>query len=301
MAFGLREPVGDGVKRRRVRPEPKVARTDDNVFSEVTPRLHATAPRHNAVARAPDRGGRRRRSSLQRRVKVVRVDAVAAGEFVEAPCVRCARMAGERRAERDDETNEFRRVLREFAGVDAADPGVDDCGDSSGKDLFLGVTPSRPPVTFCTNCRSTRILGCGPSKRKTKLPTTAPTSIGAAHGGHMGITTSSGPGIALKGEAIGLAIMMELPLLVINIQRGGPSTGLPTKTEQADLFQAILGRNGESPMPVIAARSPSDCFDVAQEASGSAPRRDLRRRGGRPGTGPHRAARPGRRPWTPRR
>jgi 2-oxoglutarate ferredoxin oxidoreductase subunit alpha len=82
----------------------------------------------------------------------------------------------------------------------------------------------------------------------------------------MAITTSSGPGIALKGEAIGLAIMLELPLLVLNIQRGGPSTGLPTKTEQADLFQAILGRNGESPLPVIAAKSPSDCFDVAQEA-----------------------------------
>ena len=91
-------------------------------------------------------------------------------------------------------------------------------------------------------------------------------SIGAAYGGHMAITTSSGPGIALKGEAIGLAMMLELPLLVINIQRGGPSTGLPTKTEQADLFQAICGRNGESPMPVIAAKSPSDCFEVAQEA-----------------------------------
>jgi 2-oxoglutarate ferredoxin oxidoreductase subunit alpha len=82
----------------------------------------------------------------------------------------------------------------------------------------------------------------------------------------MAITTSSGPGIALKGEGIGLAIMLELPMLVINIQRGGPSTGLPTKTEQADLFQAVIGRNGESPMPVIACRSPAECFEVAQEA-----------------------------------
>ncbi len=82
----------------------------------------------------------------------------------------------------------------------------------------------------------------------------------------MAITTSSGPGIALKQEAMGLAVMTELPLLIINVQRGGPSTGLPTKTEQADLLQAMYGRNGECPMPVIAARSPADCFDVVQEA-----------------------------------
>jgi len=82
----------------------------------------------------------------------------------------------------------------------------------------------------------------------------------------MGVTASSGPGIALKGEALGLAVMTELPMVVINVQRGGPSTGLPTKTEQADLLQAFFGRNGECPMPILAARSPADCFDVAQEA-----------------------------------
>jgi 2-oxoglutarate ferredoxin oxidoreductase subunit alpha len=91
-------------------------------------------------------------------------------------------------------------------------------------------------------------------------------AIGAAFAGKMGVTGSSGPGIALKGEGIGLAVMLELPLIVINVQRGGPSTGLPTKTEQADLFQAILGRNGECPMPVLAAQSPVDCFYVALEA-----------------------------------
>ena len=91
-------------------------------------------------------------------------------------------------------------------------------------------------------------------------------TIGAAFGGAMAVTTSSGPGIALKGEAMGLAMMLELPMLIINVQRGGPSTGLPTKTEQSDLLQAMFGRNGECPMPVIAARSPADCFDVAQEA-----------------------------------
>lgn len=82
----------------------------------------------------------------------------------------------------------------------------------------------------------------------------------------MGVTTSSGPGIALKAEAMGLALMLELPLLVIDVQRGGPSTGLPTKTEQADLLQVMFGRNGEAPLPVLAARSPGDCFDIVQDA-----------------------------------
>src|SRR5207237_1643621 len=91
-------------------------------------------------------------------------------------------------------------------------------------------------------------------------------AIGAAVGGAMGVTASSGTGIALKTEAIGLAVMTELPLLVINVQRGGPSTGLPTKTEQADLLQALYGRNGECPVPVVAARSPADCFNAAIEA-----------------------------------
>lgn len=92
-------------------------------------------------------------------------------------------------------------------------------------------------------------------------------AIGASYGGVLAATASSGPGIALKGEALGLAVMVELPLVVINVQRGGPSTGMPTKTEQADLFQAVWGRNGECPMPVIAASTPSDCFDVAIEAA----------------------------------
>lgn len=91
-------------------------------------------------------------------------------------------------------------------------------------------------------------------------------AIGAAFGGSLAVTGTSGPGLALKSEAINLAVMTELPLVVINVQRGGPSTGLPTKTEQSDLFQALLGRNGESPIPVIAAASPADCFDAAIEA-----------------------------------
>ncbi len=91
-------------------------------------------------------------------------------------------------------------------------------------------------------------------------------AIGAAYGGLMAVTTSSGPGIALKAEAMGLALMLELPMLVINVQRGGPSTGLPTKTEQSDLLQAMFGRNGEAPLPVLAASSPSDCFEIIQDA-----------------------------------
>ncbi|OBG87555.1 2-oxoglutarate ferredoxin oxidoreductase subunit alpha [Mycobacterium sp. NS-7484] len=92
-------------------------------------------------------------------------------------------------------------------------------------------------------------------------------AIGASYGGALGVTSTSGPGVSLKSEAIGLAVMTELPLVIIDVQRGGPSTGLPTKTEQADLLQALFGRNGESPVAVLAPRSPSDCFDIAVEAS----------------------------------
>jgi len=92
-------------------------------------------------------------------------------------------------------------------------------------------------------------------------------AIGASFGGALAVTTTSGPGLALKTEAVGLAVMTELPLVIVNVQRGGPSTGLPTKTEQADLLQALYGRNGESPVPVLAASTPSDCFYMAFEAA----------------------------------
>ena len=91
-------------------------------------------------------------------------------------------------------------------------------------------------------------------------------ALGAAFGGSIGVTTTSGPGLALKSETIGLAVSLELPLVVVDVQRGGPSTGLPTKTEQADLLQAMFGRNGEAPVPIVAPRSPADCFDAALEA-----------------------------------
>src|ERR1051325_9784707 len=91
-------------------------------------------------------------------------------------------------------------------------------------------------------------------------------ALGASYGGHLGITATSGPGMDLKAETIGLAAMLELPLVVIDVQRAGPSTGMPTKTEQTDLLMALHGRHGESPLPVIAASTPADCFDVAVEA-----------------------------------
>jgi 2-oxoglutarate ferredoxin oxidoreductase subunit alpha len=92
-------------------------------------------------------------------------------------------------------------------------------------------------------------------------------ALGAAFGGSLAVTTTSGPGVALKSETVGLAVSLELPLLIVDIQRGGPSTGLPTKTEQADLLQAMYGRNGEAPVPVVAPRTPADCFDAAVEAA----------------------------------
>jgi 2-oxoglutarate/2-oxoacid ferredoxin oxidoreductase subunit alpha len=156
-------------------------------------------------------------------------------------------------------------TYKNISGNTATAWGLMTAARLSGKELFLGSYPITPASDILHELSKYKNYGVRTLQAEDEIAAIC-SAIGAAYGGHMAITTSSGPGIALKGEAIGLAIMLELPLLVLNIQRGGPSTGLPTKTEQADLFQAILGRNGESPMPVVAARSPSDCFDVAQEA-----------------------------------
>jgi 2-oxoglutarate ferredoxin oxidoreductase subunit alpha len=135
----------------------------------------------------------------------------------------------------------------------------------SDKELFLGSYPITPASDILHELSKYKNFGVRTFQAEDEIAAIT-ASIGAAFGGAMAITTSSGPGIALKGEALGLVMILELPLLIINIQRGGPSTGLPTKTEQSDLFQAIFGRNGEAPIPVVAARSPADCFDVAREA-----------------------------------
>jgi len=156
-------------------------------------------------------------------------------------------------------------TYRNIMGNTALAWGLMAAANRSGKDLFLGSYPITPASDILHELSKFKNFGVRTFQAEDEIAAIS-SAIGAAYGGHMAITTSSGPGIALKSEAIGLAIMLELPLLVMNIQRGGPSTGLPTKTEQADLFQAVLGRNGEAPLPVIAARSPSDCFQVALDA-----------------------------------
>jgi len=135
----------------------------------------------------------------------------------------------------------------------------------SGKDLFYGTYPITPASDILHELSRHKNFGVRTFQAEDEIAAMC-SVVGAAFAGSMAVTGSSGPGIALKGEAMGLGMILELPMIIINVQRGGPSTGLPTKTEQSDLMQVIFGRNGESPIPVIAARSPGDCFDVAIEA-----------------------------------
>ncbi len=154
---------------------------------------------------------------------------------------------------------------RNIMGNQALAWGLIAASQQSGKELFYGSYPITPASDILHELSKYKNFGVRTCQAEDEIAAVC-AAIGAAFGGAMAVTTSSGPGIALKGEALGLAVILELPLLVVNVQRGGPSTGLPTKTEQSDLLQVVYGRNGESPMPVLAARSPSDCFDVAQEA-----------------------------------
>jgi len=135
----------------------------------------------------------------------------------------------------------------------------------SGLNLFLGSYPITPASDILHDLAKYKNFGVKTFQAEDEIAAIT-SAIGAAYGGSLGITTTSGPGMALKAEAMGLAVMLEIPLIIINIQRGGPSTGLPTKTEQSDLMQAYYGRNGECPMPIIASCTPGDCFDVAYEA-----------------------------------
>ncbi|WP_181808704.1 2-oxoacid:acceptor oxidoreductase subunit alpha [Streptomyces shenzhenensis] len=132
--------------------------------------------------------------------------------------------------------------------------------------LFLGSYPITPASDILHELSRHKNFGVRTFQAEDEIAGIG-AALGAAFGGSLGVTTTSGPGVALKSETIGLAVSLELPLLVIDIQRGGPSTGLPTKTEQADLLQAMFGRNGEAPVPVIAPRTPADCFDAAVEAA----------------------------------
>jgi 2-oxoglutarate ferredoxin oxidoreductase subunit alpha len=135
----------------------------------------------------------------------------------------------------------------------------------SGLPLFLGSYPITPASDILHELSKHKAFGVTTFQAEDEIAGIG-AAIGASFAGSLGVTTTSGPGIALKSESIGLAVMTELPLLVIDVQRGGPSTGLPTKTEQADLLQAMFGRNGESPVPIVAPQSPGDCFDAALEA-----------------------------------
>jgi 2-oxoglutarate ferredoxin oxidoreductase subunit alpha len=157
-------------------------------------------------------------------------------------------------------------VYRNVSGNEAIALGFVAASQLSGLPLFLGSYPITPASDILHYLSGFKNYGVKTFQAEDEIAGIA-SAIGASYGGQLAITTTSGPGMALKTEAMGLAVMTELPLVIINIQRGGPSTGLPTKTEQADLFQAIYGRNGESPIPVIAASTPSDCFYMSIEAA----------------------------------
>ncbi|MFM2099810.1 MAG: hypothetical protein RLZZ366_1349, partial [Pseudomonadota bacterium] len=156
-------------------------------------------------------------------------------------------------------------LYRTITGADSISYGLVAGAQLAGVEIFFGGYPITPASAILHNLSRLKEFGVTTFQAEDEIAAIA-SAIGASYAGKLGITSSSGPGIALKGEAMGLAIMTELPLVIINSQRGGPSTGLPTKTEQSDLYQAVYGRNGDAPMPVISARSPSDVFDCAIEA-----------------------------------
>jgi 2-oxoglutarate ferredoxin oxidoreductase subunit alpha len=156
-------------------------------------------------------------------------------------------------------------TYRSVMGNQALAYGLIAAAEKSGLPLFLGSYPITPASDILHDLSKYKTFGVRTYQAEDEIAGIG-SAIGASYGGALGITTTSGPGVALKSEAIGLAVMLEIPLVIIDVQRGGPSTGLPTKTEQSDLMQAYYGRNGESPLPIISASTPSDCFEVAFEA-----------------------------------
>ncbi|MBE0422941.1 MAG: 2-oxoacid:acceptor oxidoreductase subunit alpha [Lutibacter sp.] len=157
-------------------------------------------------------------------------------------------------------------TYRIIGGNTATAWGLLAASEKSGLELFLGSYPITPATDILHELVKHKHFGVKAFQAEDEIAGVT-SAIGAAFAGDLAITTTSGPGLALKGEAIGLAMMVELPLVIINVQRGGPSTGLPTKTEQSDLLQAMYGRNGESPVIVIAASTPANCFNFAYEAA----------------------------------
>ncbi|MFJ4655581.1 2-oxoacid:acceptor oxidoreductase subunit alpha [Nocardia sp. NPDC088792] len=157
-------------------------------------------------------------------------------------------------------------TYRQITGNTALAYGIVTAGQLSGLQVFLGTYPITPASDILHELSKHKNYGVTTFQAEDEIAGIG-AALGAALGGALGVTSTSGPGLALKSETIGLAVMTELPLLIVDVQRGGPSTGLPTKTEQADLLQALYGRNGESPVAVVAPRSPADCFDTAVEAA----------------------------------
>jgi 2-oxoglutarate ferredoxin oxidoreductase subunit alpha len=155
---------------------------------------------------------------------------------------------------------------RSITGNEATAWGLIAASVKSGLELFLGTYPITPASDILHELSKYKNFRVKTFQAEDEIAGVT-SAIGAAYGGSLAVTTTSGPGMALKTEGIGLAVMLELPLVIVDVQRGGPSTGLPTKTEQADLLQAVHGRNSEAPVPVIAASSPADCFTMAFEAS----------------------------------
>jgi 2-oxoglutarate ferredoxin oxidoreductase subunit alpha len=155
---------------------------------------------------------------------------------------------------------------RNISGNTALAYGLIAASQQSGLKLFLGSYPITPASDILHELSKHKKFGVITFQAEDEIAAIG-AALGAAYGGALGITTTSGPGLALKSETIGLGVMLELPLIIIDVQRGGPSTGLPTKTEQADLLQAMFGRNGESPVVVLAPSTPSDCFAIALEAA----------------------------------
>ncbi|MCW2750598.1 MAG: 2-oxoacid:acceptor oxidoreductase subunit alpha [Aeromicrobium sp.] len=200
-------------------------------------------------------------------------------KFASAPDIRDANIAALSTGRNYGETTESFAVsyvvkpavipagrYRNISGNTALSYGIVAAGQLSGLPVFLGAYPITPASDILHELSKHKAFGVTTFQAEDEIAGVG-AALGASYGGALGVTTTSGPGLALKGETIGLAVMLEVPLLVIDVQRGGPSTGLPTKTEQSDLLQAMNGRNGEAPVPVVAAQSPADCFDAALEAA----------------------------------
>ena len=156
-------------------------------------------------------------------------------------------------------------TYRRITGNEAVVLGLVTAARKAGKPLFYGSYPITPASPILEGLAALKHFDVRTFQAEDEIAAIG-SIVGAAFGGALSATASSGPGIALKSEGIGLAVVLELPMVIINVQRGGPSTGLPTKTEQADLLEVLFGRNGECPVPIVAAATPGDCFDMTMEA-----------------------------------